>query len=538
MANRKNTFILKRSNVSGKKPTLGQLELGEIALNTADAKLHAEYTGGATGATEVREIGWNRVNITGDTMTGPLYGPTISATTIDGIDANIGTLSFNTGYTGTTIVEGSMHWDEDEGTISLGMHGSQVSQQIGLEQYYYIKNQSGATIENGRVVKVAGTIGASGRILGEYMIADGTEEPSFTLGVATEDIVNGEDGYVTSFGLVRGIDTTGSDYSETWNDGDVLWVSPTVSGGLTNVEPLSPNLHIEMAIVIHADANGSIFVRPHLYPYSYDLQDMGWSAGTESHLDVIQWDGAAGYFNLTNTPNFNSLSATTIDTDTILSGGTNIDTLFATKGFTTFTADTQDAITATTLNDTIQFSGINIDVITDQTNKIITFSGSTGGGGGGEANTASNIGGGEAIFSVKSGVDLQFKTLTSTGGTTTITSTGSTVNIESVKPELTKSLYLPDPIATDDIGIWEPGIPITITNVVYKGVGATSTTFNINHSSGTDLWASDKVATTTRQTSSSFTDATCTANNYIRYQASAVSGTPTAIEVTITYTED
>ena len=55
----------------------------------------------------------------------------------------------------------------------------------------------------------------------------------------------------------------------------------------------------------------------------------------------------------------------------------------------------------------------------------------TTGGGGGEINTASNIGGGEGLFSGKSGVDLQFKSLTSTGGTVTITSTGSTVNLES-----------------------------------------------------------------------------------------------------------
>ena len=70
--------------------------------------------------------------------------------------------------------------------------------------------QSGATIENGKVVKDVGTDGASGKILGEYMIADGSVQPKFTLGVATEDILNGDDGYVTEFGLVRGIDTTGS----------------------------------------------------------------------------------------------------------------------------------------------------------------------------------------------------------------------------------------------------------------------------------------------------------------------------------------
>ena len=72
MATRNTDIRLKRSNVVGKIPTIGQLELGQVALNTADAKLYTEYTGGATGATEVREIGWNRVNTTGDTMTGDL----------------------------------------------------------------------------------------------------------------------------------------------------------------------------------------------------------------------------------------------------------------------------------------------------------------------------------------------------------------------------------------------------------------------------------------------------------------------------------
>jgi hypothetical protein len=43
MANRKTTLKLKRSNVSGKIPTLGQLDLGELALNTADVKAYAEY---------------------------------------------------------------------------------------------------------------------------------------------------------------------------------------------------------------------------------------------------------------------------------------------------------------------------------------------------------------------------------------------------------------------------------------------------------------------------------------------------------------
>lgn len=263
--------------------------------------------------------------VSGLTVTNELSAYNISATTINPVDY----IQFNTGYTGNTVVEGRMYWDEDNQTISVGLHtvNGDVSMQLGQELYYLIKNQSGSTINDGRVVRAAGTLGSSGKILGEYMIADGTIEEKYTLGIATQNIPNGEDGYVTEFGIVRGIDTTGTPYGETWNDGDILWVSPTISGGLTNVEPLPPNLKIEMAIVVHANANGSIFVRPNRYPHVHDLQEMLFSGGTESNLDIMQWNEPLSGWSLTNTPTFNSVSAATISATTIYSGGTDLATL-------------------------------------------------------------------------------------------------------------------------------------------------------------------------------------------------------------------
>jgi len=87
MANRQNTLLIKRSNVPYKVPPLSGLTLGELALNTADAKLYTLFTSGTTGATEVREIGWDRIHRTGDTVTGNfvinggLTANTLSATT-------------------------------------------------------------------------------------------------------------------------------------------------------------------------------------------------------------------------------------------------------------------------------------------------------------------------------------------------------------------------------------------------------------------------------------------------------------------------
>ena len=78
MANRKNTFLLKRSNIAGKVPAAGSLLLGELGLNIADVILYAS----GTTANSILPIGWDRVARTGDTMTGGLFTPYLSATTI------------------------------------------------------------------------------------------------------------------------------------------------------------------------------------------------------------------------------------------------------------------------------------------------------------------------------------------------------------------------------------------------------------------------------------------------------------------------
>jgi hypothetical protein len=106
MANRKNTFLLKRSNVAGNIPVAGQIELGELALNTADVKLYAS----GTTTNSILQVGWDRVSRTGDTMTGTLYLPTISATTYQNLPSISGLylpLSGGT-VTGQTIFSSSL----------------------------------------------------------------------------------------------------------------------------------------------------------------------------------------------------------------------------------------------------------------------------------------------------------------------------------------------------------------------------------------------------------------------------------------------
>jgi hypothetical protein len=158
--------------------------------------------------------------------------------------------------------ERRIQWNTDDGTIDVGLFNGVVLQ-VGQETHFYVKNTSGATIANGSSVMATGAVGASGKITCAPAVADGTISGEYMLGVATQDIANNAFGYVTSFGLVRGINTSGTPYGEVWVDGDLLYFNPTTAGGLTKVAPDAPKLRPPVAIVINASSggSGSIFVR-------------------------------------------------------------------------------------------------------------------------------------------------------------------------------------------------------------------------------------------------------------------------------------
>jgi hypothetical protein len=259
----------------------------KVITSGSDAELNSLYAPSITGSLH-GTASWAQNSISSSYALTASYSSNLQ---ISGSINNVDYIDFNTGSATPADQEGRIYWDEDNGTLSLGMHGGQVVQQIGLEEYFYVKNQTGTTILNGTVTYASGTLGTSGRILADLMVADGTIPYFFTLGITTEDIVDGDDGYVTQFGLVRGINTTGSN-GETWVDGDILYVSPTVPGTLTKFEPEAPNLRLQMAIVIKAATNGSLFVRPNLGSDVGSLHDVLDTTTTASYGDILVKSGS------------------------------------------------------------------------------------------------------------------------------------------------------------------------------------------------------------------------------------------------------
>lgn len=212
-------------------------------------------------------------------------------------DLNIATITMlDAPPGGYTDAARRLYWDENANTLSIGMDG-EVTLQVGQEQYYYIK--AAETISNGNVIYASGVVGGSSKIIGAKYIADGTIDELYVLGIATQDIAVGEFGYVTNFGTIRHLATTGQN-GETWSEGDILYASPDVYGGLTNQEPIAPELDISMAIITNEAANGAIFVRPTRNSHFNELHDVHYPT-TPATNELLRWGSSGRWENVTLT---------------------------------------------------------------------------------------------------------------------------------------------------------------------------------------------------------------------------------------------
>jgi hypothetical protein len=123
--------------------------------------------------------------------------------------------------------------------------------QIGQESFIKVRNSTGSTISNGTVVYFNGSLGNRPTIALARSDVAGT---SMVMGISTEDILDNADGFITTSGYVRQIKTdyTGSGiWGTTWVEGNILYVSKTNAGVLTNIEPAVPH---------HSDIVGTVGV--------------------------------------------------------------------------------------------------------------------------------------------------------------------------------------------------------------------------------------------------------------------------------------
>lgn len=184
---------------------------------------------------------------------------TLNTISVGGVTTNY-TL-YNTTYV-AALQEGMMAWNAQDGTVDLRLLGNNVTLQIGQESVVRVVNKTGADLleANYQAVKITGAQG--NRLKVGLARADSDPNSADTIGLVTETIVNNQEGFVTSSGLVRNIDTTGSLQGETWADGDVVYLSPTTFGAITNIKPLAPQHTVIMGFVVRAHpSQGQIYVK-------------------------------------------------------------------------------------------------------------------------------------------------------------------------------------------------------------------------------------------------------------------------------------
>ena len=175
---------------------------------------------------------------------------------------------------------GRLHWNPEDETLEIDTSATSAIQ-VGFESRINVRNNSGATIVNGRPVRITGNVGN----LPTIALDDGQ---GTIRGLTTEDIPNNANGHITAFGLVRDINTSGFAAGSTVYSTGAGVLSNTVSASVAGIVLDS---HVNMGALLvrpfrTLGANGTTAQRPTVRPLGFSYFDT--TLGRN-----IWWRGAA-----------------------------------------------------------------------------------------------------------------------------------------------------------------------------------------------------------------------------------------------------
>ena len=174
-----------------------------------------------------------------------------------------GQIDLDTSPTGTATV-GTTRWNDTIGSVETTLKGGNVILKNGVDLIARIVNKvSPNTTLTKAAYQAVKISGAQGQRLGVALAqANDDNNSADTLGLAIETITTNQEGFIMTVGTLEGINTTGSLQSETWADGDILYLSPTTAGRITNIKPTAPNHLVIIGYVEYAHSvNGKIYVK-------------------------------------------------------------------------------------------------------------------------------------------------------------------------------------------------------------------------------------------------------------------------------------
>jgi nitrogen fixation protein len=175
-----------------------------------------------------------------------------------------GQIELDTTPTGTTGVAVT-RWNDTIGSSETTLKGGSVVLKNGVDLVARVVNKvtPNTTLTKAayQVVRISGAQGQ--RLAVNLAQANNDNNSADTLGIVTETIATNQEGFIITVGQLEGINTTGSLQGETWADGDVLYLSPTTAGKITNIKPTGATGHIViLGYVEYSHAvNGKIYVK-------------------------------------------------------------------------------------------------------------------------------------------------------------------------------------------------------------------------------------------------------------------------------------
>ena len=267
--------------------------------------------------------------------------------------------------------EGRLFYDKAFGALAFYNDESDITLQIGQEDYIRVYNDTGSTISNGTPVYLTGESGATPTVA--VSRADGTFAQSQAAGIATHDIEDSSVGYITTRGLIADVDTSHLTV------GQPVHVAIGASGGTQTASPTYPNFPTEVGICLISGSNGCIYVS--IYHESFETMRVEGNVHFDADLTVdgdltvngtqtvtnsnnISLSGAFNYFNSGDTigESGTTHTGTGLD-DAIFTGhydGTSSNKTFKVKITTLKTGQTEDFFRWSTDNFVTQSAEIEI----------------------------------------------------------------------------------------------------------------------------------------------------------------------------------
>ncbi|MFN9114981.1 MAG: hypothetical protein ACK5XN_33385 [Bacteroidota bacterium] len=216
---------------------------------------HGEWRAAASGNGTVTSVGTG-YGLSGGTIT--TSGTLTVDTSVSGLSGKYLRISDTTNKFLSAVSQpndSSLTFTKDGTTSTFIIRSAIAGSATRLVTTVY--NNSGATIAKGSVVYISGRHSSN---LPTIELATGnTEENSYkTFALADANISNNSSGIVIQAGNITGLNLPTSSFT----DGDIVYLSPTVPGGITITKPLAPNHICKIGSVTRAHPTlGSIEIK-------------------------------------------------------------------------------------------------------------------------------------------------------------------------------------------------------------------------------------------------------------------------------------